>query len=181
VSPFLDELKPVAMERGLDPAWVYGLIRQESRFIMDARSWAGAQGLMQIMPSTARWIARKLGERDFRVEHLNDMPTNLRFGTFYLRSVLDDLEGSPVLASAAYNAGPNRPRRWREGPSVEPAVWAENIPYNETRDYVKKVLSNAAVYASLLSGRALSLKAWLGAQAIGPREAEAPAVNAELP
>ena len=96
VSPFLDELKPVAAERGLDPAWVYGLIRQESRFVMDARSWAGAQGLMQIMPSTARWIARKLGERDFRVEQLHDLPTNLRFRHHYLRSVLDDLEGSPV-------------------------------------------------------------------------------------
>ncbi|RPH65871.1 MAG: lytic transglycosylase domain-containing protein, partial [Burkholderiales bacterium] len=164
VSPFLDELKPVAMERGLDPAWVYGLIRQESRFIMDARSWAGAQGLMQIMPSTARWIARKLGERDFRVEHLNDMPTNLRFGTFYLRSVLDDLEGSPVLASAAYNAGPGRPRNWRSTlpHPVEGAIFAEIIPFGETRDYVKKVLSNAVFYAALFSGEPQSLKARLG-------------------
>jgi len=164
VSPFLDELKPVAVERGLDPAWVYGLIRQESRFIMDARSWAGAQGLMQIMPATARWIARKLGERDFRVEHLHDMPTNLRFGTFYLRSVLDDLEGSPVLASAAYNAGPNRSRSWRSTlpQAVEGAIFAEIIPFGETRDYVKKVLSNAVFYAALFSGEPQSLKARLG-------------------
>ena len=177
VSPFLDELEPVAARRGLDPAWIYGLIRQESRFIMDARSWAGAQGLMQIMPATARWIARKLGERDFRVEQLHDLPTNLRFGTFYLRSVLDDLEGSPVLASAAYNAGPGRPRSWRAmlPRPVEGAIFAEIIPFNETRDYVKKVLSNAVFYAALFSGEPQSLKARLGL--VAPQ----PASPSELP
>ena len=177
VSPFLDELGPVAAERGLDPAWVYGLIRQESRFIMDARSWAGAQGLMQIMPATARWIARKLGERDFRVEHLSDMPTNLRFGTFYLRSVLDDLEGSPVLASAAYNAGPGRSRSWRSTlpQTVEGAIFAEIIPFSETRDYVKKVLSNSVFYAALFSGEPQSLKARLG------RIVPQPSAASELP
>ena len=170
VSPFLAELEPVAAERGLDPAWIYGLIRQESRFIMDARSWAGAQGLMQIMPATARWIARKLGERDFRIEQLHDLPTNLRFGTYYLRSVLDNLEGSPVLASAAYNAGPRRPRNWRATlpQRVEGAIFAEIIPFTETRDYVKKVLANANVYAALFSGEPQSLKARLGSVAPQP-------------
>lgn len=164
VSPFLDRMKPVAASADLDPAWVYGLIRQESRFVQDARSWAGAQGLMQIMPATARWIARKLGERDFRVEHLHDLDTNLRFGTFYLRSVLDDLEGSPLLASAAYNAGPGRPRNWRSTlpAPVEGAIFAEIIPFNETRDYVKKVLTNAVYYAALFTGEPQSLKARLG-------------------
>ncbi len=177
VSPFLEELEPVAAERGLDPAWIYGLIRQESRFIMDARSWAGAQGLMQIMPATARWIARKLGESDFRVEQLHDLPTNLRFGTFYLRSVLDDLEGSPVLASAAYNAGPGRPRSWRATlpRPVEGAIFAEIIPFGETRDYVKKVLSNAVFYAAMFSGEPQSLKARLG------RVSPQPASTTELP
>jgi len=164
VSPFLERMRPVAQRAGLDPAWIYGLIRQESRFIMDARSWAGAQGLMQIMPATARWIAKKLGERDFRVEHLNDLDTNLRFGTFYLRTVLDELEGSPLLASAAYNAGPGRPRNWRSTLSepVEGAIFAEIIPFNETRDYVKKVLTNAVYYAALFTGEPQSLKARLG-------------------
>ena len=164
VSPFLDRMKPVAAGADLDPAWVYGLIRQESRFVRDARSWAGAQGLMQIMPATARWIAKKLGERDFRVEQLHDLDTNLRFGTFYLRSVLDDLEGSPLLASAAYNAGPGRPRSWRSTLSapVEGAIFAEIIPFNETRDYVKKVLTNAVYYAALFTGQPQSLKARLG-------------------
>jgi len=168
VSPFLDRMKPVAANAELDPAWVYGLIRQESRFVRDARSWAGAQGLMQIMPATARWIARKLGERDFRVEQLHDLDTNLRFGTFYLRTVLDDLEGSPLLASAAYNAGPGRPRNWRSTLSepVEGAIFAEIIPFNETRDYVKKVLTNAVYYAALFTGEPQSLKARLGR--VGP-------------
>ncbi|MGD9941774.1 MAG: transglycosylase SLT domain-containing protein [Burkholderiaceae bacterium] len=177
VSPFIDELKPVAAERGLDPAWIYGLIRQESRFIMDARSWAGAQGLMQIMPNTARWIARRLGEKEFRLEQLNELPTNLRFGTYYLKSVLDDLEGSPVLASAAYNAGPGRPRNWRATLTqpVEGAIFAEIIPFAETRDYVKKVLSNAVFYAALFSGEPQSLKQRLG------RIAPQPAGKTELP
>ena len=169
ISPFVEQLKPVAIESGLDPAWVYGLIRQESRFIMDARSSAGAQGLMQMMPATARWVARKMGVSDFRVEQLNELPTNLRFGTFYLKSVSDDLEGSPLLASAAYNAGPNRPRTWRATlpGTVEGAVFAEIIPFHETRDYVKKVLSNATYYAAIFSGQPQSLKQRLGT--VSPR------------
>jgi soluble lytic murein transglycosylase len=164
VAPFYDELEPVAVGRGLDPAWIYGLIRQESRFIMDARSSAGAQGLMQIMPATGRWIAGKLGVRNFKVSQLNELPTNLEFGTFYLKNVLDQLDQSPVLASAAYNAGPGRPRTWRTTLSspVEGAIFAEIIPFTETRDYVKKVLSNAVIYAELFSGRPQSLKIKLG-------------------
>ena len=171
VTPFRDQVRSASGERGIDPAWVYGLIRQESRFIMDARSSAGAQGLMQIMPNTAKWIARKLDVRDFRMEQLSDMPTNIRFGTFYLKSVLDDLDASPLLASAGYNAGPGRPRHWRASLSspVEGAIFAEIIPFHETRDYVKKVLSNATYYASLFTGQPQSLRGWLGQ--IGPQAA----------
>ncbi len=179
-TPFRDIVLARSHETGLDPAYVYGLIRQESRFIPDARSSVGASGLMQIMPNTARWVARKLG-LDYKPEQIVDPTVNVKLGTGYLKLVLDDFDGSQAMAAAAYNAGPSRPRRWREGATVEPAVWAENIPFNETRDYVKKVLSNTAVYASLISGRTLSLKSWLGAQAIGPRDATAPAVDAELP
>lgn len=177
VSPFIEQLRPVARESGLDPAWVYGLIRQESRFIMDARSSAGAQGLMQLMPATARWVARKLGVSDFRVDQLNELSTNLRFGTFYLKRVYEDLESSPVLASAGYNAGPNRPRAWRAtlpGP-VEGAVFAEIIPFTETRGYVKNVLSNATFYDALFTGQPQSIKQRLGQ--ITPRLASA----SELP
>lgn len=164
IAPFVEQLKPVAANRGLDPAWIYGLIRQESRFLMDARSSAGAQGLMQIMPATGRWIAGKLGVRDFRVAQLNHLSVNLEFGTFYLRTVLDDLDGSPVLASAGYNAGPRRPQRWRASlpAPVEGAIFAEIIPFAETRDYVKKVLSNSVIYAERFRGGPQSLRTWLG-------------------
>ncbi len=171
ISPFHEQLKPFAKEAGLDPAWVYGLIRQESRFLMDARSSVGASGLMQIMPATGRWIARKLAVTDFRVEQLSELQTNLRFGTFYLKSVFDDLESSAVLASAAYNAGPNRPRNWRSTlpGTVEGAIFAEIIPFSETRDYVKKVLSNATFYSALFTGEPQSLKQRLGS--ISPKAA----------
>jgi len=164
LMPFREELETAARAVQLDPHWTYGLIRQESRFLTDARSGVGAQGLMQIMPATGRWIAKKLGHEGFRTEELNDLKTNLRFGTYYLRSVLDDLDGSPALASAAYNAGPNRPRTWRStlpGP-VEGAIFAEIIPFNETRDYVKKVLSNTVYYAALTTSQPQSLRQRLG-------------------
>jgi Transglycosylase SLT domain len=84
---------------------------------------------------------------------ITDRLVNLRLGTTYLKLVLDDFGGSQALAAAAYNAGPNRPRRWREGAQLDPAIWAENIPFAETRDYVKKVLSNATVYSAMLAGQ----------------------------
>ena len=150
--PYRAEVVAKAGEIGLDPAYVYGLIRQESRFVTDARSNVGASGLMQVMPATARWTAKKIG-LPFSAEMITDRDTNLRIGTGYLKLVLDDFGGSQLMAAAAYNAGPSRPRRWREGAWLEPAIWAENIPFNETRDYVKKVLSNATVYSAMLAGR----------------------------
>ena len=179
-TPFRDDVVAAARQIGLDPAYVYGLIRQESRFILDARSHVGASGLMQLMPATARWTANKIG-LNYRPEMITDRQTNLRLGTAYLKLVLDDFGGSAAMAAAAYNAGPSRPRRWREGPLLEVAAWAENIPFNETRDYVKKVLSNASVYAALMEGhRSLALKVRLG-QAIGPRDAAAPAPDKDIP
>ncbi|MGD9831250.1 MAG: transglycosylase SLT domain-containing protein [Piscinibacter sp.] len=177
--PFRKDVIAKASEIGLDPSYVYGLIRQESRFILDARSHVGASGLMQIMPATARWTARKIG-LDYTQDMLTDRDANLRLGTSYLKLVLDDFGGSQAMAAAAYNAGPNRPRRWREGPVLDAVVWAENIPFNETRDYVKKVLHNATVYAAVTGAPAPSLKARLGAK-IGPREASAPASDTNLP
>jgi soluble lytic murein transglycosylase len=169
-APFAERLKPIARTQGLDPAWVYGLIRQESRFVNDARSPVGASGLMQIMPATAKWIAKKMGARDFTPSQINELDTNLQFGSFYLKTVFDDLDRSPVLASAAYNAGPGRPRSWRGTlpKAVEGAVFAEIVPFNETRGYVKHVLSNAVWYAALFTGEPQSLKAMLGDVQPGP-------------
>jgi len=182
-TPFRREMQARSRELGVDAAYVYGLIRQESRFVMDARSHVGASGLMQIMPATARWTAKKIGI-PYTQDMITDRDVNLKLGTQYLRLVLDDFEGSQVLAAAAYNAGPGRPRRWREGPQLETAVWAENVPFSETRDYVKKVLSNATFYSALLNNpsatQAPSLKARLGRQ-IGPRQGPPSPVDKDLP
>ncbi len=178
-TPFREAVVKRSREINLDPAYVYGLIRQESRFIMDARSVVGASGLMQVMPATARWTAKKIGLDRFTVDQLNDRDTNIAIGTAYLKLVLDDFEGSAPLAAAAYNAGPGRPRAWRNGPLMEGAAWAENIPFTETRDYVKKVAANATVYGLVIDGEAKSLKARMGR--IGPREGAAPDSNKDLP
>ena len=166
LAPYRDVLKVRANQLALDEAWVYGLIRQESRFIVDARSRVGASGLMQLMPSTAKWVAKKMGMK--RLGDVTEVDTNISLGTYYLRHVLDTLDGQPVLASAAYNAGPGRARAWRPDNAVEGAIYAETIPFNETRDYVKKVMSNSSYYAHVFSQQAQSLKQRLGV--IGPRQ-----------
>jgi soluble lytic murein transglycosylase len=178
-TPFRAEVLARTRDIGLDAAVVYGLIRQESRFVMDARSAVGASGLMQVMPATARWTAKKLGLR-YSEAMLTDRDANLALGTAYLKLVLESFDGSLPLAAAAYNAGPSRARRWRDGPLAEAAIWAENIPFSETRDYVKKVLSNAVDYAALLGDAQPSLRAKLGA-AVGPRAPDVPAADEELP
>jgi soluble lytic murein transglycosylase len=179
-TPFRAEVVAAAQEVGLDPAYVYGLIRQESRFVTDARSGVGASGLMQVMPATARWTAKRLGI-PYTPDLLTDKATNLKLGAGYLKLVLDDFGGSQALAAAGYNAGPNRPRRWREGPVMEVAAWAENIPFHETRDYVKKVLSNASYYTAVLGSKpVVDLKSRLS-PLVGPRPADAPAENRQLP
>ncbi|MCA0214349.1 MAG: lytic transglycosylase domain-containing protein [Proteobacteria bacterium] len=181
--PFRESVVRRSREIALDPAYVYGLIRQESRFIMDARSHVGASGLMQVMPATARWTARKIGLANFTADQINDRETNIAIGTGYLKLVLDDFDGSMPLAAAAYNAGPGRPRSWRApggtGPVLEGAAWAENVPFNETRDYVKKVVSNTTMYAAILTGQPQSLKARMGT--VGPRDASRPEPNRDLP
>lgn len=177
--PYVDEIRAAAARAEVDLPLVLGLIRQETRFMTNLRSHAGASGVMQVMPATAQIVARKLGFSCCTPAQLNDPALNLRLGTQYLRWALDDMGGSQAMAAAAYNAGPGRPRRWREGATVEAAAWAEGIPFNETRDYVKRVLANAAVYQGLLSGRPPSLRPRLG-QTIGPRDGGS-ATTQELP
>ena len=163
-APYEDLMHPAAQTLGLDEAWIYGLIRQESRFVMSARSYVGAQGLMQIMPGTAKFIAKKIGLDGYTPSQASEIGTNITLGTNYLAIVYNNLDNSQVLATAAYNAGPGRPGIWRTSLSapVEGAVFAETIPFNETRDYVKNVLSNATYYAALFENKPQSLKARLG-------------------
>lgn len=177
--PFRASVVDHANRIGLDPAYVYGLIRQESRFIMDARSHVGASGLMQVMPATARWTARKIGMSGFTPDMIYDRETNITIGTAYLKLALDDFDDSMALAAAGYNAGPGRPRNWRNGPVLEGAIWAENVPFGETRTYVKNVLANTTNYAAILTGQPQSIKSRLGN--IGPRLAGEPEPNKDLP
>ncbi len=179
VAPYREKLKPYVTQLSLDEPWVYGLIRQESRFVASARSSAGAGGLMQLMPTTAKWVAGKIGLKQWSGARVTDVDTNLSLGTYYLKHVLDTLDGSPVLASAAYNAGPGRARAWRTDIPLEGAIYAEAIPFNETRDYVKKVMSNASYYAHNFTQQLQSLKQRLGT--ISPRRGSGETAAADTP
>jgi soluble lytic murein transglycosylase len=159
--PHRTDLQPSAKANRLDEAWVYGLIRQESRFMADARSRVGAMGLMQLMPATARWVAKQNGMKEFSADRAIEVPVNLSLGSFYLRHVLDDV-GHPVLATAAYNAGPGRARRWKAPTPLEGAIYAESIPFSETRDYVKKVMANSWFYANQMGLPRVSLRDMMG-------------------
>jgi soluble lytic murein transglycosylase len=150
-----------AKSHGVDESWVLGLVRQESRFNTSARSGAGAAGLMQVMPRTAKFVAHKIGLRNYRAKSVTDVETNVTLGTGYMKLVMEQL-GHPVLASAAYNAGPSRARRWRDEKALEGAIYVETIPFPETRDYVKKVMANSVFYSAVLDKGPLPLKKRLG-------------------
>ena len=162
LAPYRDSLRGYIQQNHLEEAWVYGLMRQESRFVSRAKSNVGAAGLMQVMPSTARWIARKIGMKDYRKNFIHEVDTNLTLGTYYMKTVLGWFDNSPVLASAAYNAGPSRARQWRGDMPLEGAIYIETIPFSETRDYVKKVMSNTVYYAQQFGQPARPLKQRLG-------------------
>jgi peptidoglycan lytic transglycosylase len=162
LAPYRDMMQEYVNQSNLDEAWLYGIIRQESRFTVTARSNAGAMGLMQLMPATAKWVATRMGQRSYRHSRVNDLDTNLSLGTYYLKHMLDISGGQLVLATAAYNAGPTRARQWSLDVPMEGAVYVESIPLNETRDYVKKVLSNTLYYAGAFGKQTPSLKTLLG-------------------
>ena len=159
ISPFKDLTVRYAAQADVDPAWVYGLIRQESRFVMGAQSSVGAQGLMQVMPATAREIAGKIGMSS---SELYTMDGNIRMGTWYMADAKRRLQNNEVMATAGYNAGPGRARNWQASSPLEGAIYAETIPFTETRDYVKKVMTNATYYASLFNEPQTSLKQRMG-------------------
>ncbi|MEJ7138830.1 transglycosylase SLT domain-containing protein [Amphibiibacter pelophylacis] len=165
-TPFQPQVMGTAAGVGIDPSWVYGLVRQESRFQTAARSGVGATGLMQVIPSTAKLVARRIGVSIPANGVVRDLDTNLLLGMSYLFQIGAEFGEQQALTTAAYNAGPGRPRRWRQGPTLESAAWVETIPFAETRDYVQKVLGNAVAY-DLVLGRRASLKARLGTT-IGP-------------
>lgn len=161
-TPYREIMQNYVRENGLDEAWVYGLIRQESRFISYARSGVGARGLMQVMPATAKWIAKRMGLDGYNHGMINELDTNIQFGTHYLRYALDKMGGQALMATAAYNAGPSRALRWAPADPMEGAIYAETIPFSETRNYVQKVMSNAYFYAHRLGSQVQTVKQRLG-------------------
>ena len=151
--PWGDELHSRASLHGIDPYLVAGLIRQESEFDPNARSHAGALGLMQIMPATGRSLARKAGIARHDTQHLFNPERSLSLGTLHFREVLDRFGGDLIHTLAGYNAGESRVGQWvlREN-FEEPAEFVESIPFTETRGYVQSVLRNAEVYRRLYAG-----------------------------
>jgi soluble lytic murein transglycosylase len=150
--PFEEVFREYARSQGLDEAWVFGLVRQESRFIVNAKSSAGARGLMQLMPATAKYVAKKLGLPYTKDKLTSDTTFNISLGRAYLSELLNDHGGSYVLAIAAYNAGPRRVSEWTarfrdpRRQDVDVIDWVELIPISETRNYVQRVLENTQVY-----------------------------------
>lgn len=140
-----------ARKRKIDQSWVYAVVRQESAFAIDARSPAGAMGLMQLMPATARQVAKATRTNLKSQRDLYKAEVNIKLGTAYLRQVLNQLGNNTVLATAAYNAGPHRVRRWLpEDASLPADVWIENIPFNETRHYLQRVMAYTVIYENRL-------------------------------
>jgi soluble lytic murein transglycosylase len=144
---YRDIVEANAQQNQIDPDWVYGVLRQESAFVSDARSEAGALGLMQLMPATGRLTGRRINLRLPSNSAILNPENNVKLGTSYLRTVLDVNGGHQVLATAAYNAGPNRVREWLPSQSLDADVWVDTVPYNETRNYVKNVMAFTTVYA----------------------------------
>jgi soluble lytic murein transglycosylase len=168
LAPYRSEFDAAAKAHDIDVTMLYGIARQESRFIPDIVSSAGAVGLMQLMPGTARWVAKQLNRTDYQPAKIGDTEINTQFGAFYFKYWLERLDRMPALAAAAYNAGPGRAQAWRPAAPLEGAIWVETIPFNETRDYTKKVLANAMVYGqSFGSSPPVSLTSMLGV--IAPR------------
>ncbi len=161
-TPYRDLFRASARNEGVDEAWIYGLTRQESRFMHYAKSGVGASGLMQLMPATAKWAAKRMGLNGYSNDSIHDLPTNVGIGTYYMRYTLELMNGQAVMATAAYNAGPSRAKRWMASEPLEAAIYIETIPFSETRNYVQKVMANAQMYAPRLGTTIQSLKSRMG-------------------
>ena len=161
-TPYRDLIKPSASDNDVDEAWVYGITRQESRFMHYAKSGVGAAGLMQLMPATAKWAADRAGISGYHNGMIHELDTNVALGTYYMAYTKQLMNGQETMATAAYNAGPSRAKKWAATIPLEGAIYAETIPFSETRTYVQKVMANAHLYAARLGLKAISLKQRLG-------------------
>lgn len=140
-------IRASAAAQGMDPAWLLAVARQESAFVDDARSPAGALGLMQLMPRTGRLVAHWLSTPYHGASSLLNPTVSIRLGARYLRSLLDRFQGNTALAIAAYNAGPRHAEHWRpDDGSMAADIWIATVPYHETRAYLQRVLTYTAIY-----------------------------------
>ena len=156
---YRDDIEKYATKRNMDSAWIFALMRSESAFMEKVKSPAGALGLMQIMPATGRLTARKIGMKKFRTSDLLVAKKNIAIGTAYMKQMQDKFNGSHILATAAYNAGPGRSVKWSPKKGCkEPDIWVEQIPFNETRAYVKRVIFYASIYDWRLGQQIIPLK-----------------------
>ncbi len=162
-TPYRRQVTDDARRQQIDPSWVYGVMRQESAFMADARSSAGALGLMQLMPATAKHTAHLLDWPLWRLQDLLAPVENIRLGSAYLRHILDSFHGNQLLATAAYNAGPGRVRQWLSAGTTPADQWVETIPFTETRKYVQNVLTNAVIFDWRLDQAVQPLRQRMGA------------------
>ncbi|MCQ2031342.1 lytic murein transglycosylase [Stutzerimonas zhaodongensis] len=147
-----NSLVNAAKAREIHPSWAFAITRQESAFMADARSHVGATGLMQLMPATAKETAKRYGIPLASQQQVLNPNTNIQLGTAYLSQIYGQFKGNRVLASAAYNAGPGRVRQWLKNAEHLPFdVWVENIPFDETRQYVQNVLTYSVIYGEKLN------------------------------
>jgi soluble lytic murein transglycosylase len=135
-----------AKDKGIDSAWIYAILRQESAFMSDARSSSGARGLMQLMPKTAIEVAKKLNQSPVELNDLYQPEVNIKLGAGYLNMIYRQLQENPVLATAAYNAGPHRVLSWLPEQQQASDIWIETVPFRETREYLKRVLAYTVIY-----------------------------------
>lgn len=140
------EIRRAGQTHNIDPSWLLAVARQESAFNPEARSHAGAMGLMQLMPDTGRLISKLINRPLKHLDELYRPERNIELGSAYLKRMLDENQRNPVLATASYNAGPHRVKNWLPSQQLDAAIWAENIPFNETRHYVQTVMSYAAIF-----------------------------------
>ncbi|PZU02520.1 MAG: lytic murein transglycosylase [Francisella sp.] len=157
-TPYRSVIENYAQKNQVELPWVLGLIRQESRFMSHAVSSSQAGGLMQILPSVAKFLTKKMG---LSIANTYDVASNVNMGTWYLADLYRSFAYSLPVATSAYNAGPSRAKQWQQF-GLEGAIYTETIPFRETRDYVKKVMSNTYYYSRLLAGKKKSLKEYLG-------------------
>ncbi len=162
LMPYQSLMRQAAYKQNIDLTWAHGIVRQESRFMHYAKSHAGAAGLMQLMPTTARWAAKRAGVKNYKRNMIDDLDTNVTIGTYYLRYTLDLMKGNKVMATAGYNAGPSRARKWQAQEPLEGAIYAETIPFNETRNYVQRVMANSHLYGQQLGDLRTTLKQRMG-------------------